>query len=227
VGDFVDALIQRSPSPPRRTISPELRRQCQPFEMQADAPLTVERLIQRLNEALEDDTIIIADPGDALFASTDLVVHDRTEFIAPAYYTSMGFAVPAAVGAMCARPGQRVVVLVGDGAFQMTGMELSTTIQHGFAPIVIVLDNRGYGTERKLHPGDWKYNDIHPWHYAMLPSILGGGTGYDVLTEGDFDSALRRAWADRKQMSLIHVHVDPTDFSQPLQRLAERLGARV
>lgn len=227
LADFIDALIQRSPSPPRRAIPPELRRQLQPFEMRANDPLTVERLIQRLNEALEDDTIIIADPGDALFASTELVVHGRTEFISPAYYTSMGFAVPAAVGAMCARPGQQVVVLVGDGAFQMTGMELSTIVRHGFAPIVIVLDNRGYGTERKLHPGEWKYNDIHPWHYAQLPAVLGGGTGYEVRTEKDFDTALRRAWADRKQMSLIHVHVAKTDFSQPLQRLAERLGARV
>jgi indolepyruvate decarboxylase len=155
------------------------------------------------------------------------VVHGRTEFLSPAYYTSMGFAVPAAVGALFARPRQRVVVLAGDGAFQMTGMELSTIIRHQFAPIVIVLDNQGYGTERRLHPGDWKYNDIHPWNYARLPEVLGGGVGYEVRSEGDFDVALRQAWNDRARMSLIHVHLAGDDFSQPLNRLADRLGARV
>ncbi len=52
-------------------------------------------------------------------------IHRQTEFISPAYYTSMGFAVPAALGAIVARPNLRPIVLVGDGAFQMTGMELS------------------------------------------------------------------------------------------------------
>jgi len=225
--DFIDELIRRAPTPPRRKIPDELRRVLRPFETKPDAPITVARLIQRLNVALEDNTIVIADPGDALFASTELVVHGRTEFISPAYYTSMGFAVPAALGAMSAQPDHRVVVLVGDGAFQMTGMELSTIVRHRYAPIVIVLDNRGYGTERKLYPGDWKYNDVQPWNYAQLPQVLGGGTGYDVHTEGDFDAALRNAWTNRGGLSLIHVHLDANDFSLPLERLAERLGDRV
>jgi len=138
--------------------------------------------------------VVIADPGDALFASSELVIHRQTEFISPAYYTSMGFAVPAALGAMVARPTLRPVVLVGDGAFQMTGMELSTIVQHGMSPVVIVLDNKGYGTERQLHPGNHKFNDIQPWHYHRLPEILGGGRGYEIRTEGDFDAALRSAW---------------------------------
>ena len=171
--------------------------------------------------------VVIADPGDALFASSELVIHRQTEFISPAYYTSMGFAVPAALGAMVARPTLRPVVLVGDGAFQMTGMELSTIVQHGFNPVVIVLDNKGYGTERQLHPGDHKFNDIQPWHYHRLPEILGGGRGYEIRTEGDFDAALRSALADMGQMSLLHVHLDVNDRSLTLERLAEKLRIRV
>ncbi len=64
----------------------------------------------------------------------------------------MGFAVPAALGVQVARPDLRAVVIVGDGAFQMTGMELSTLVRHKFPAIIIVLDNGGYGTERFLHP---------------------------------------------------------------------------
>jgi indolepyruvate decarboxylase len=135
--------------------------------------------------------------------------------------------VPASLGAMVARPSLRPVVLVGDGAFQMTGMELSTVVQHGFNPVVIVLDNKGYGTERQLHRGHHKFNDIQPWQYYKLPEILGGGRGYEIRTEGDFDRALQSALADVGQMSLLHVHLDVNDCSATLERLAEKLRARV
>ena len=122
---------------------------------------------------------------------------------------------------MVARPDLRPIVLVGDGAFQMTGMELSSVVRYGFQPIVIVLDNRGYGTERWLHAGDHAFNDVQPWHYHKLPEILGGGTGYEVRSEGEFDRALRQALADRSGFSLIHVHLDPHDASQALERLGK------
>ena len=89
-------------------------------------PMTVRRLFERLNAFLSDSTVVVADVGDALFGAADLFIRERTEFISPAYYTSMGFAVPASIGAQLANPKLRPLVLVGDGAFQMTGMELAT-----------------------------------------------------------------------------------------------------
>jgi indolepyruvate decarboxylase len=61
---------------------------------------------------------VIADVGESLFAAADLRVHRRFEFLSPAYYTSMGFAVPASIGASFADPTLRPIVLVGDGAFR-------------------------------------------------------------------------------------------------------------
>jgi indolepyruvate decarboxylase len=218
--DFIRKLVERGinrkrPQPPAPT---EWDRE--PFELQPADPITITRLMRRLDEQLEDGTIVIADVGDALFASTELTTHNRTEFLAPAYYTSMGFAVPAGLGAQTARPEARVVVVVGDGAFQMTGMELSTIVRRNLPVVVIVLDNGGYGTERLLHPGDFKFNDIHPWQYDKLPEVLGGGRGYDVRTEADFDAALTAAWADRGGPSILRVHIDPQDCSRALGRLA-------
>ena len=164
LGDVIRELTSRHPDPPERSLPAISKRQPKPFSLEADEPITITRLVARLEEQLNDPAIVIADIGDALFAATELTARDRTEFISPAYYTSMGFSVPAALGAHCASPASRVVVLCGDGAFQMTGMELSTIVRHGFAPIVIVLDNHGYGTERMLQPGAWAYNEIHPWN---------------------------------------------------------------
>ena len=211
--------IDATPLPPGPAVA------AGPFTLVPDARITTTRLVRRLDQSLDDRTIVIADVGDALFASSELVIRGHTEFIAPAYYTSMGFAVPAALGAKTARPDLTVVALVGDGAFQMTGMELSTMVRRGLAVTVIVLDNKGYGTERLLHEGS--FNDINPWRYELLPQVLGGGTGFEVRTEGEFDAALSRALADTSGMSIIRVHIDESDRSQTLERLAAGLAQRV
>jgi indolepyruvate decarboxylase len=227
LGDFIRGLAGAGLKAPPRPLPPRGEAADEPFVLHADEPITIRRLMTRLNRALDDSMVVIADPGDALFASSELVIHRQTEFISPAYYTSMGFAVPAALGVMIARPALRPIVLVGDGAFQMTGMELSTIVRRRLNPVVIVLDNRGYGTERILLADAHAFNDIHPWHYHRVPEILGGGVGYEVHTEGDFDRALRSALADTNEMSLIHVHLGPKDFSPTLERLGRKLGPKV
>ncbi|NOY43359.1 MAG: alpha-keto acid decarboxylase family protein [Planctomycetes bacterium] len=227
VEDFLRELVSRglkprSPLPPAPTDWNK-----DPFTLQADAPITISRLIDRLDEQLDDETIVIADIGDALFASTELTTRGRTEFISPAYYTSMGFSVPAALGAQVAKPNARVVAIVGDGAFQMTGMELSNLVRRQMPVIVIVLDNGGYGTERLLHPGEYEFNNIHGWQYDQLPVVLGGGTGYRVETEGDFDQAISSAWADKSGVSILHIHLQADDSSHALKKLAAKMSKTV
>ncbi|MAT70300.1 MAG: preprotein translocase subunit Tim44 [Planctomycetaceae bacterium] len=225
--DFLTGLTRRKwkrahPQPPAPTDW-----QPEPYQMAAEDRIKITRLMRRLDEQLDDGTIVIADIGDALFASTELTTHGRTEFISPAYYTSMGFATPAALGAKIARPDARVVAIVGDGAFQMTGMELSTLVRRGLPVIVIVLNNGGYGTERLLHPGDYEFNEIHSWQYHKLPEVLGGGRGFEARTEGEFDAALTAAWNATEGPSLIHVHLDPSDCSRALDRLASMMSHTV
>ncbi len=136
----------------------------------------------------------------------------------------MGFAVPAALGAKMARPDLKVIALVGDGAFQMTGMELSTIVRRGLDVTVIVLDNKGYGTERVIHEGG--FNDINPWEYQLLPKVLGGGTGFEIRTEGEFDQALTQALTDSKGMNIIRAHIGLEDHSTTLDRIGAGLARR-
>ena len=226
--DFLRGLTKSPPAAARRPIPATLiRDELEPFEPVTDDPITVSRMFARLNQQIDEETIVIADIGDSLFAASELLIRGQTEFLSPAYYTSMGFSVPAALGAQFARPQSRVVVVCGDGAFQMTGQELSTLIRHHFDPVIIVLDNQGYGTERRIHQGPWKFNDIQPWAYHRLPSVYGGGQGYVVRTEGEFESSLTAAWEDRSGPSLLQVHLSADDHSDALHRLAERLADRV
>jgi indolepyruvate decarboxylase len=225
LADFIRALVAAKPRGAERQLPPGPAAARGPFVLEPDAPITTRRLVRRLDESLDDRTIVIADVGDALFASSELVIRGQTEYIAPAYYTSMGFAVPAALGAQMARPDLKVVALVGDGAFQMTGMELSTIVRRGLPVTVIVLDNKGYGTERLLLEGS--FNDINPWQYQLLPQVLGGGTGWEVRTEGEFDAAITRALADASGMNIIRVHIGLEDRSTTLDRLAAGLAKKV
>jgi indolepyruvate decarboxylase len=133
--------------------------------------------------------------------------------------------VPAAIGAQLAAPELRPLVLVGDGAFQMTGLELSTVARYGLNPIVVVLNNGGYTTERLILDGG--FNDILPWAYHRLPETLGAGRGYLVETEEDLDRALAAAEAETSTFSLLDVHLDRLDVSPALRRLGEQLNRTV
>ncbi|TXG84579.1 MAG: alpha-keto acid decarboxylase family protein, partial [Thermomicrobiales bacterium] len=160
-------------------------------ETERDASVTVAHLFERLASYLTEETIVIADPGDALFGSIDLPVQEARAFLSPAFYASLGFAVPAAIGAQCARPEDRPLVLVGDGAFQMTGMELSTCAKFGLDPIVIVLNNDGYTTERLIIDGG--FNDIQQWNFSALPEVFQTGRSFLVRTRGELEVALEAA----------------------------------
>jgi len=189
------------------------------------APATLRGLFSLLEPLLDEKTLVIADIGESLFAGADLRVRRRSEFMSPAYYTSMGFAVPAAVGAGFADPALRPVVLVGDGAFQMTGSEVGTCVRYGQIPIVIILNNRGYSTEREILEGP--FNNVHEWQYEKICDLVGGGVPHRVATHRDLIEALQTAFADHTRMHVINVLLDPADRSPAMLRLAHRLAKRV
>jgi indolepyruvate decarboxylase len=191
----------------------------------SERQITIRYLYQRLNSFIDDNTVVIADPGDAMFAAIDLTIHCAIDYLSPAYYTSMGFAVPASLGAQLARPELRPLVLVGDGAFQMTGMELASIARFHLTPIIIVLNNQGYGTERPMLDG--KFNDIHLWNYSRIPEVLGAGKGYDIRTEDQLEQALQEAQKHTDSFCILDVHLEPEDRSLSLQRLNTALSKRI
>jgi indolepyruvate decarboxylase len=223
--DFVHGLLKAKLRRRGRVKIPRPEALVASSHGRAKHKVTVKGLFQRLNSFLDERTVVVADIGDALFGAADLFIHHRTEFLGPAYYASMGFAVPAGIGAQLANPRLRPLVLVGDGAFQMTGMELATAARYKLNPIVVVLNNRGYGTERQIHDGP--YNDLWLWNFSRVPEILGAGRGFEVETEEQLDQALRAAELYTEGFCLLDVKIEPLDRSPALQRLAERLSKQL
>ena len=195
------------------------------FHAVKNAVMTTARLFQRINTFLNEETIVIADPGDAMFSAADLYIQGGTEFLSPAYYTSMGFSVPASIGVQLANPKMRPLVLVGDGAFQMTGMELTTSFRYGLNPIVVILNNKGYGTERPMQEG--KFNDLINWNYHKIPDVIGAGRGFEIHTEDQLEQALQISREHTETFAILNVHLDPKDLSPALQRFTQSLGKKI
>jgi indolepyruvate decarboxylase len=222
--DFLTGLLaaglpRRAFDFPRQSQTPAAR---DSGDGAATERITAGQLFHRLSEFLTPDLVVIADPGDAMFGASELLTCQSGDFFAPAYYASLGYAVPAAIGAQLARPELRPLVIVGDGAFQMTGMELSTAVRFGLTPIVIVLNNAGYVTERFILDGP--FNDVTPWDYSKLPAVLGGGLACVVETAAQLDAALQAAREYRDGYYLLDVRLDRLDTSAPLRRLAALLA---
>ena len=222
--DFMDGIADKKFSTKRP--APKIRQpEIAAWKPSPSAAVTMKRLFQKINSTLDENIVVVADTGDSLFAAADLSITQHTEFLSTAYYTSMGFAIPASVGVQVANRRLRPLVLVGDGAFQMTCMELSTTVRQKFNPVVVVLNNKGYSTERFIQEGP--FNDIHNWQYHKMPELLGAGLGFEVRTEGDLEQAFSSAFANQDSFSILNVHLDKLDVSPALKRLAERLASRL
>ncbi|HVN64735.1 MAG TPA: thiamine pyrophosphate-binding protein [Candidatus Binataceae bacterium] len=173
--------------------------------------IKVNDILATVNEFLSDkrDYMAVAESGDMLFGGLDVRVPHTSFYLAQGFYASMGFAVPAAIGAQIGR-GYRPLVLCGDGGFQMTGMEISQAPRNGTNPIVIVVNNGGWGIFRPIV----KRRDlleIPAWPYARLARDL-GGAGFEARTTDDLRRALKAAHAGRS-FAIIDVRIERDDLS--------------
>ena len=185
------------------------------------APLSIANFFRLLGLNVGEQNTIVCDTGDALLGAMQLRTRAPSNFLSDAYYLSMGFAVPAAIGVMAAQPDNKIFVIVGDGAFQMTGTELSTAAKYNMSPIVFILNNDGYGTQR--HILDGPFNEIHPWHYTKITELLGYGIARRVTTNGELEAAINEALR-ANTLALIEVVVPRSDSSAALKRMGEELG---
>ena len=192
------------------------------FTPQPGKTLVVERIMECISSFMNEKIRLIVEPGDCLFASVDLPAQSLV--LASAYYASMGYAVPAALGAGRADTRQRPMVLVGDGAFLMTGLEAISAVFHGIHPIIIIVDNKGYGTQRPMMDGP--FNDIPLLKSEELPNAFGVGKGILCESEDQLNAALTEALSC-DELFIIRACVPSGKYSPGLIRLTNALKNRV
>jgi indolepyruvate decarboxylase len=151
-------------------------------------------------------------PGDVLFMGQPL-------------WASIGYTLPAILGAGLAAPKRRPVLLIGDGAAQLTIGELGTLVRNRVPAIVIVVDNDGYTVERAIHGADAAYNDIASWDWVSLAGALGVARAERVDTVLGLRAALDQARESTEGVSLIAATVPQQDVPPLLEAIARAAAA--
>ncbi len=179
-----------------------------------DARITPLDIATAINDAMAEHgrMPIASDVGDCLFTALDI---DHTALLGPGYYATMGFGVPAGLG-LQAETGQRPLVLVGDGAFQMTGWELGNCSRNGWDPIVLVFNNASWEMLRTFQP-ESRFTDLDEWGFADMAKGM-GGQGVRVRTRAELKAALEGAIATRGAFQLIEIMIERGVLSQTLER---------
>ncbi len=179
-----------------------------------DEPVHPMDIARAVNELFERHGAMpmTSDMGDCLFTAMDI---DNTELAAPGYYASMGFGVPGGLGVQAAT-GRRPMILVGDGAFQMTGWEIGNCRKYGWNPIVVLFNNTSWEMLRVFQPGP-AYHDLPDWHFATLADGL-GGRGHRATTRAELAAALEAAHSDTSCFQLVEVMLPRGAISETLQR---------
>ncbi len=187
-----------------------------------DAPILPDDVARAVNDlfAEKGKMPIAADIGDCLFTAMDI---EQTELVAPGYYATMGPGVPMGFGVEVAC-GRRPLVLVGDGAFQMTGWELGNARRLGLKPIVLLFNNTAWGMLKVFQP-DTGYNDLDDWRYAEMANGM-GGVGVRVSTRAALWDALLEAHEDADNWRLIEAMIPRGEYSRTLTKFVEAVRRR-
>ena len=194
--------------------------------LETPGAVKLEQVIGWLSENLPQDAILTNGAGNyAGWLHRYFVFKGFRTQLAPTS-GSMGYGFPAAVSASLEYPGKTVVCLAGDGCFQMTLNEMSTAVQHGAKPIVIVVNNGRYGTIRmhqeKHYPGRVSGTMLTNPDFAALARAY-GGHGETVRDEADFAGAFGRAQASGT-VAVIELRVDEQALSTGMTLEAARLA---
>ncbi|MGI9228735.1 MAG: thiamine pyrophosphate-dependent enzyme, partial [Gammaproteobacteria bacterium] len=182
-----------------------------------DEAITPTDIARAVNDIFKEHELmpIAADMGDCLFTALDI---EHTELVAPGYYATMGFGVPAGLGVQAAT-GRRPIIMVGDGAFQMTGWELLNCKRYAWNPIVLLFNNSSWEMLRAFQP-ESKFNDLDHFNYADIANSL-GGVGKRATTRRELKEALNHALKDKSQFQLVEIILKRGELSQTLSRFVD------
>ncbi|EDM4122056.1 indolepyruvate decarboxylase [Salmonella enterica subsp. enterica serovar Newport] len=190
--------------------------------------LTQESFWQTLQQYIKPGDIILVDQGTAAFGAAALSLPDGAEVVVQPLWGSIGYSLPAAFGAQTACPDRRVILIIGDGAAQLTIQEMGSMLRDGQAPVILLLNNDGYTVERAIHGAAQRYNDIASWNWTQIPPALNAAQQAECwrVTQAIQLAEVLERLARPQRLSFIEVMLPKADLPELLRTVTRALEAR-
>ncbi|MFF3573319.1 alpha-keto acid decarboxylase family protein [Nocardia jiangxiensis] len=225
---MVTALGEQRLGRPRRRHSAPTRRAVRSFDVEPGRTLVQDRLWNRLGLCLREGDTVVVDTGTGNVGIRSAPIPDGVTVLTQNAWASIGWSVPALLGAQHANPTGRHILVVGDGALALTVQEISTMLTSGHAPLIVVLNNGGYLVEDFAGGRKMACNDIWVWHYDRIPQVFDGlgkhkPLGLRVRTEDDLERALseaEQAYIDGR-LALLEIVLDRDDAPRQMRGFAK------
>lgn len=190
--------------------------------------LTQESFWQTLQQYLKPGDIILVDQGTAAFGAAALSLPDGAEVVVQPLWGAIGYSLPAAFGAQTACPDRRVILIIGDGAAQLTIQEMGSMLRDGQEPVILLLNNDGYTVERAIHGAAQRYNDIASWNWTQIPPALNAAQQAECwrVTQAIQLAEVLERLARPQRLSFIEVMLPKADLPELLRTVTRALEAR-
>jgi acetolactate synthase-1/2/3 large subunit len=192
------------------------------FEQPEDGPVKPQFVVDRLNQAMDGEGIVVTGVGQhQMWASQLMKLNRPHSFISSGGLGTMGFAVPAALGAKVGRPDTRVVAIDGDGCFQMTAQELATATIEKIPIVVAILNNAHLGMVRQWQElfYDSRYSQVAlppdvPDYVALVEAY--GGVGFRATAPEEVETVIDKALSVDDRPCVVDFRVDPGEMCFPM-----------
>jgi TPP-dependent 2-oxoacid decarboxylase len=197
-------------------------------EVAPEDALSQEVFWNRLGGFFREGDLIAADQGTSYYGMLGVRLPPGVDLVAQPMWSSIGYTLPALMGAQLASPHRRAVLVIGDGAAQLTVQELGTIVRHRLAPIIFIVNNGGYTVERAINGWEAVYNDIALWQWAKIPGAFGARDAVirRASTVAELDEALLACESADDQIAFVEVVLDRHDLPTLLARLAEAVAGQ-
>ncbi|CAG8999007.1 MAG: Indole-3-pyruvate decarboxylase [Candidatus Celerinatantimonas neptuna] len=218
-------IIHQLKLPP---ITPSVTRPHLATPEENNEPLTQISLLANIQNFIREDDLIIAEQGCSYFGAVNLKLPKNVKFIAQPLWASIGYSLPATLGAQLADTTRRTILLIGDGAAQMTAQSLGTILRHSLNPIILLTNNHGYTVERAIHGAQQTYNDIAQWNWPLLTQAMGPGKkifSQQANTSHELKQALLQA-DQSKCLCIIDAHLSALDIPPLLATIAKAVEGK-
>ncbi|WP_201529357.1 alpha-keto acid decarboxylase family protein [Psychrobacter frigidicola] len=176
---------------------------------------------------LNHNNLVFADQGTAYFGISDVRLPEGVTCYGQPMWGSIGYTLPASLGAAIASDHKRSVLLIGDGSALLTIQEVAVMLQERINPVIILINNEGYTVERAIHGENQPYNDIPLCNWQLMAKAFGGNDKNSLSlkadTAGQLKSALKKAAATTDKLVLLEVMTDKHDVPPLLADISAAL----